>query len=138
MDARQCEKCGETVEATKAFCPGCGSAMVAEEVRGEISQFDATPGTIQYGKTMYGKVLSEMGLNISAAPNKAAPPRAAEVRIQATETAPAKTATDEPPKSSKIKWIILGVVLLLFVGLVVVAVAAVLIFLYFRYQQTTI
>jgi hypothetical protein len=134
MESRQCEKCGETVEATRAFCPGCGSAMVAEEKRSDVSAFDASAGTIQFGKTVYGKMLSEMGLNISEAPNKA--------------SVPSPTAVGKPPAglqgasdgraggSSKTKWIILAAALI-FIAMLAVIVAAGLIYFYSIYRPAT-
>ena len=65
MSQRPCDKCGEMVSVTKAFCPACGHALVDEEARAETSEFEGLDGTMQLGKTMYNQMLSEMGLNIS-------------------------------------------------------------------------
>lgn len=58
------------VDEAKAFCPSCGHAFVEEQKRTEPSVFESMEGTMQFGQTMYNKMLSDMGLNISAAPNK--------------------------------------------------------------------
>ncbi|MBK9214346.1 MAG: zinc ribbon domain-containing protein [Chloracidobacterium sp.] len=65
MSQRPCDKCGEEVSVTKAFCPACGHALVDEEQREDTSEFQRLDGTMQVGKTMYNQMLSEMGLNIS-------------------------------------------------------------------------
>lgn len=136
MEGKRCEKCGETVEATRAFCPGCGAAMEAEEQRGDVSAFDASAGTVQFGKTVYGKMLSQMGLNISDAPKKiSVAPEAAAVNVPPAEP-PAGGPQVIPARSSKIKWIILAAALL-FLGMLAVIAAAALIFIYSRYQQST-
>ncbi len=70
MGLRQCDKCGEMVDEAKAFCPACGHAFVEEQKRSEPSVFESMEGTMQLGNTMYNQMLSDMGLNISAAPNK--------------------------------------------------------------------
>lgn len=58
------------VDEAKAFCPECGNALVAEKQREEESAYESMDGTMQFGQTMYNQMLSDMGLNISAAPNK--------------------------------------------------------------------
>lgn len=65
MSQHPCDKCGELVSASKAFCPACGHAMVEEEKRESASEFQRLDGTMQVGQTMYNQMLSEMGLNIS-------------------------------------------------------------------------
>ncbi len=65
MSQRPCDKCGEEVSVTKAFCPACGHSLVDEERRSDTSEFQRLDGTMQVGKTMYNQMLSEMGLNIS-------------------------------------------------------------------------
>ena len=136
MEPKRCEKCGETVESTRAFCPGCGAALVVEEERTDVSAFDASAGTVQFGKTVFGKMLSEMGLNISEAPNKPAAVQPVAVKAQPAAAAPAETLAPEQKQSSRTKWIILGVAVILLAMLAFVG--AVLIFLYFRYQQAAV
>jgi uncharacterized membrane protein len=70
MSLRQCGKCSEMVEETKAFCPGCGHALVDEETRKTTTEFNLMDGTMQLGNTMYNQMLTDMGLNLSGAPNK--------------------------------------------------------------------
>jgi hypothetical protein len=136
MEPKQCEKCGETVEAARAFCPACGAAMVAEEQRADVSAFDASAGTIQFGKTVYGKVLAEMGLNISEAPNKqpATPPAAAPPMAAPAPATPEKRVGG----SNRTKWIVIAIAALLFLGMLAVIVAAAGIYFYSRYQQSTL
>lgn len=82
MSQRPCDKCGEMVSVTKAFCPACGNALVEEETRSDTSEFQNLDGTMQMGQTMYNQMLSEMGLNISATPeqlNEAVKPVVSEI-----------------------------------------------------------
>jgi hypothetical protein len=127
MAQKQCGKCSEMVDEAKAFCPGCGNAFVEEEKR-EASSFEKMDSTVQLGQTMYNQMLSDMGLNIS----KSAPPREKKIEIIAPIAAavpPPQKATVPPPKvsgsSSKVKWIILGAVILLigFFALLAAAIA---------------
>jgi hypothetical protein len=127
MGLKQCDKCDEMVDEAKAFCPGCGNSLLAEETRKEASNFDSFAGTVQLGNTMYNQMLSNMGLNISEAPN------AHEKRVEVI--APVEAAAEPPenvvekPKPSYTKWIILGGVVVIALFLLFV-VAAVLIFVY--------
>ena len=100
MALKECEKCGEMVGEAKAFCPACGHAFVDEETRREKSKFDSLENTVQLGQTMFGNMLSDMGLNISKAPN--APEKRIEVIAPAAEaTEPVKKKPDnaKPPKT---------------------------------------
>ena len=146
MGLRQCDKCSEMVDEAKAFCPSCGHAFVEEQTREQPSVFESMEGTMQLGNTMYNQMLSDMGLNISAAPDKPSPEKPVEVVIQpAAQPAvqrpvqqviqPAvqqviKPAAEpaKPAGSNKTKWLILGgiVFLLLFIVLVVIILAALL------------
>lgn len=129
MGQKTCEQCGECVDEAKAFCPACGSAFVEEEQRKEESAFEQMDSTVQMGKTMYGQMLTDMGLNISKAPDVAAQP---EKRVEviapvvpAANVQPAQTHAAPPAKKSYLIWIIIGaaaVVLLLALLVVVVAV----------------
>jgi hypothetical protein len=67
MALRQCSKCDEMVDEAKAFCPGCGNALVEEE-KPETSAFQELDHTVQFGHTMYNQMLEDMGLNISDTP----------------------------------------------------------------------
>ncbi len=78
MALRQCDKCSEMVDEAKAFCPECGHALVEEKQREEESAYASMDGTMQFGQTMYNQMLSDMGLNISDAPNKKAETPSAE------------------------------------------------------------
>ena len=69
MGLRQCIQCNEMVDEAKAFCPGCGHALVSEEQSLETSGFDLTAKTVQYDEGLLVELLSDMGLNISKAPN---------------------------------------------------------------------
>ncbi len=138
MSLRQCDKCSEMVDEAKAFCPSCGHAFVEEEKRKEPSVFDNMEGTMQLGNTMYNQMLSDMGLNISDAPDKPAEfplpvvqpvIRPAVQQVLQPAVQPVVQPALEPVKSaasSKRKWIIIGgvAVLLLLILLIVVALAA--------------
>jgi len=126
MGLRQCEKCSEMVDEAKAFCPGCGQALVDEKVRETRSNFDTADHTMQLGQTMYNQMLSDMGLNISKVPDPI------EKRIEVISPVqtvpkpqPVKPLADPKPSGSK-KWIIIAIllVLLLFTLAVIFAAAA--------------
>ena len=70
MSSKRCSKCGEEVDEAKAFCPGCGKALIEEDKRTTVTEFDLSSETVKLGGTMYNKLLSDMGLSISKAPNK--------------------------------------------------------------------
>ena len=127
MSSKQCEKCGEPVDEAKAFCPGCGHAFVDERERLVASEFDTLGGTIQFGQTMYNSLLSDMGLNISEAPD---PVNKAAVTVNA---APPQIETPEniaETISSGRKWLLIAIGVFIFLILVVLT-AATLIFLYY-------
>lgn len=150
METRTCENCGESVDAAKAFCPGCGNAFVEERKRTEQSEFDRHDSTVQMGQTMYNQMLSEMGLNISKTPPKpsaepkrpeapaptpAAPAASVELKpaapspvvLKPAASPPSAAAAAEPakqPGTGSKKWIwilaIAGTLLFLFAVLIVV------------------
>lgn len=128
MGLKQCDKCNEMVDEAKAFCPGCGNAFVEEEKRQDKSEFDRMDSTVQLGKTMYGQMLSDMGLNISKAPN----PAEKRIEVLAPVAAAAKSPELKPDlakPTSNAKWLILaGVALILALGLLVILAAAVVIY----------
>jgi hypothetical protein len=132
MSSNKCEKCGEMVEAAKAFCPECGSPLVIEEQRSSVSEFDASAGTIQFGQTVYNKLLSDMGLNISEL--QIAPPQdhPAETQPKA-EQAAADPKTEGRPAGGRTKWIIAGI--LVFLLAVTALVVVVSLFVYMRWEQ---
>ncbi|MFN0138461.1 MAG: hypothetical protein ACKVQW_00045 [Pyrinomonadaceae bacterium] len=139
MGQKPCDKCGELVDEAKAFCPACGNAFVEEEQRKEESAFEQMDSTVQMGKTMYGQMLSDMGLNISKAPDATPPPPEKRVEVIAplTTTAtpaaavtPISRAQTEPAvKKSYVMWIVLGVAALI-VGLAVLVVIVAAVFVY--------
>lgn len=60
MGVKNCEKCGESADEAKAFCPACGNPFVAEKERIESSEFDKYAGTVNISKTAYKMMLSEL------------------------------------------------------------------------------
>ncbi|MBP7415961.1 MAG: hypothetical protein KA831_04850 [Pyrinomonadaceae bacterium] len=125
MALRQCDKCSEMVDEAKAFCPECGNVLVEEKQREEESAYESMDGTMQFGQTMYNQMLSDMGLNISAAPNKkfdepqpaapeviepARPPVQPVLQVlQPIETGVATTpVTAEKPAGGVNRWLIIG------------------------------
>lgn len=105
MSQRTCDKCGETVSLTKAFCPACGHVLVEEETREDTSEFQQLDGTMQFGKTMYNQMLSEMGLNISVPAeqlSEAVKPVVAEVS-QPSPTPPVRAEVIQPITTEKLK-----------------------------------
>jgi hypothetical protein len=133
MAQKQCDKCGEMVDEAKAFCPGCGNSFVEEEKRQNVSEFDQLDSTVQLGKTMYGKMLSDMGLNISKAPDAPTPEKRVEVITPvapAANVAPPQTQAAPPAKKRYLIWIIIGAAaLILLLALLVVVIAVVILYL---------
>jgi len=64
------------VDEAKAFCPGCGNALVEEEGP-KTTAFQKLDHTVQFGQTMYTQMLEDMGLNIS----EASAPKEARVEV---------------------------------------------------------
>ncbi len=143
MSERQCEKCGTTVAAAKAFCPECGNAFVDEEQREETSEFKMTDGTMQFSQTMYDQMLSDMGLNISkssesltkeVAPvleqmQQAAPPPTSATPTKApapktTTLKPAAAPAAAPAKKKTRMWLVIGGLVIILWLLVVILVIA--------------
>lgn len=60
MAMKVCEKCDESVDEAKAFCPACGNAFVIEEKREDSSEFDKYAGTMNMSQSVYKMMLSEM------------------------------------------------------------------------------
>ncbi len=128
MAQKECEKCHEIVDEAKAFCPASGHAFVEEQTRREESGFDKMDSTVQFGQTMYNMMLSDMGLNISKAPDVSE--KRIEVLLPAAEPAkPPEIKQDKPKGPSNAKWYILGAVIaVLFFFFVLFAAAAVFIY----------
>lgn len=61
MSSTACGKCGEMVDAAKAFCPGCGSPLVAEQARESSSEFESSDKTMQMNESMYNRLVDEIG-----------------------------------------------------------------------------
>lgn len=132
MALKQCDKCSEMVDEAKAFCPACGNAFVEEERRSVTTNFEEMDMTVQLGQTMYNQMLSDMGLNVSKAPDvqeKVVEVAAAAPAVPLQPIAPAEpvpTAQSVPSKSSnKWIWIMVGVIAaFILLGIVIVVVAA--------------
>ncbi|MBP9108677.1 MAG: hypothetical protein KBF83_03890 [Pyrinomonadaceae bacterium] len=132
MVLKQCDKCSEMVDEAKAFCPACGNAFVEEERRSVTTNFEEMDMTVQLGQTMYNQMLSDMGLNVSKAPDvqeKVVEVAAAAPAVPLQPIAPAEpvpTAQSVPSKSSnKWIWIMVGVIAaFILLGIVIVVVAA--------------
>ncbi len=131
MAEKVCDNCGERVDEAKAFCPACGNAFVEEERRAEASAFEQMDNTVQMGKTMYGQMLSDMGLNISKTPEAIKE----EIRTEmiapiATNTPSIQPPAASPAKKSYLIWIVIGAAAaILLLALLVVVIAAVILYL---------
>ncbi len=144
MGFKQCDKCGEMVDDAKAFCPGCGNSFVVEAKRESVSNFDTFEGTVKLGDTMYNQMLTDMGLNISKAPNTekrievVAPampeekPFTPPVAPPASSNSPRDDIAAAKPTSNK-KWLIVGGVIIVVLFIFIVA-AAIIAFAYFYYR----
>ena len=137
MGQKICDKCGESVDEAKAFCPACGNAFVEEEQRQEASAFEKMDNTVQMGKTMYGKMLTDMGLNISKAPDKPEQAQQHEKRVEviapvvpAANVPPAQTHAAPPAKKSYLMWIIVGAIALILLLVLLIGVASVIVYYY--------
>lgn len=138
MGQKACDQCNELVDEAKAFCPACGNAFVEEEQRQDTSAFEKMESTVQMGKTMYGQMLSDMGLNISKTPeaikaeirSEVIAPIATNAPPAAHVTPPAQQQSVPPAKKSYLMWIIIGAAaLILGLAVLVVVVAVVILYL---------
>lgn len=133
MRLRSCENCGEQVDKAKAFCPGCGSALIEEKKRTADSEFEASGNTVQFSKTALNMVLSDMGLNITEAPDR---PSKSAGKIPITPSTQSTAAAPQPKaeKGSAMKWVLIAAAALavLLVFLITLAAAG----FYFYTKQT--
>lgn len=60
MALKICEKCGESAEEAKAFCPACGNPFVVEQEREGSSEFDKYAGTVNVTQTAYNMMRAEV------------------------------------------------------------------------------
>lgn len=123
MDLKACTNCGESVDATKAFCPGCGNPFVLEQQRDQDSEFDASGSTVQFSQSAFNMVLSDMGLNLAESPYQ---PTKAKVKVVAEPAVKpiVDPAPDSPPKSNAVKWILItAAIAVAFLAFLVVAAA---------------
>lgn len=102
------------VDAAKAFCPECGSPMVAEEQRQTTTEFNVYTGTERITRSAYNIMMKEMELDISESPPIAEAPK--------QQAAPARSG-------AKI-WIIVGVAAFAFLVISILTFAA--LFFYMR------
>ena len=148
MSLRECDKCGEMVDEAKAFCPGCGRAFVEEDAREKSSEFNKLDGTMQLGNTMYNQMLSDMGLNISAAPDKpaveviqpVAPVYRPSVQPVQQVLQPAvqhvirpEVQVETPKQDGSNKWMIIGVIVIILLIILVIAAIGVGLYLWSRF-----
>lgn len=154
MGLKTCEKCGEDVDEAKAFCPECGNPFVEEKKRESSSEFDKYAGTVNFSKSVYQMMLSEMELDTSKQTDKKDEPVPKKdpktiqpVEVSTPKSNPPEVSTQrnvpvnkKPPEinpmsqnktSGKNYWIISGVVGLVF--LIILAMALLLILLYSYY-----
>jgi hypothetical protein len=113
MATKQCSACGESADEAKAFCPGCGHSF-DEEAERHTSDFQNMDSTVQVGKTMYGQMLSDMGLNIGQVRNA---PAEEPNPISSQPGSPSRTANsaDRVGKNAPIGFVtvVIGLVLLI-------------------------
>lgn len=63
MSFIQCSVCEATVDATKAYCPECGSAMDEEEKRTSFSEFDQLMKTQNINSTTHFRLMEQFKLS---------------------------------------------------------------------------
>lgn len=131
MAMKKCEKCGETVDEAKAFCPACGNALVEEQTRETASNFESMDNTVQFGQTMYNQMLADMGLDISKPKGTKAKvetiqPVAEIAPLPAPAPTPVKAGTVRPAvNKNRNKWLIAASILfVLIIGFVIVILIA--------------
>jgi hypothetical protein len=123
--SKQCPRCSETVDAAKAFCPGCGHAFETEQAAEHNSGFDKMDSTVQLGQTMYNQMLSDMQLNISKAPASKITELSPVAAPKPRPTPPAPVRV--PEQSTKTIWLITaGFVAFTIAIIVLIAVALLL------------
>jgi hypothetical protein len=131
MALKTCEKCGESVDEAKAFCPACGNAFVSEEKRESTSEFDRYAGTVNVSQSVYKMMLSDFDMQTSKSEAALAPepifkPTPPPVQVVSPEI----VAPIEESKSGNALLIVLICVIVLLI-MVMAAVLAALLYLYF-------
>ena len=128
MVEKKCSKCGEMVDEAKAFCPGCGNAVVEEKKRASVSEFDLSDHTVRLGDSMYNQMLSDMGLSISKQPNR--DDAHDKPTVQISLSGRPRTGSTDPVGGSKTRTVVLALVVLL--GVIMAIVIAAVLLVYFR------
>ncbi len=131
MEQKTCEKCNESVDEAKAFCPACGNAFVTEEKREESSEFDKYAGTVNVSQSVYKMMMSDF----ENQPSKPAETESPEPVIQSNPApvqviSPENIAPVEESKSGNLLIIILICVVLFLIVLLAAVFAALLYFYY--------
>jgi len=121
MGVKRCGNCDEIVDESKAFCSGCGAALLQEDSR-EASNFEKMDSTVQLGQTMYNQMLSDMGLNLSKANPAKGPVEIAPAALEPEKKPPDATQNRE-------RWVIFIVLGLVLVGTIIL-IATVLFYYY--------
>lgn len=132
MSLKKCDKCGEDVDAAKAFCPECGNPFVHEEKRTEATEFEKQAGTVAYSKTMFNMMLSKMDLDTSRSPEEEKQTREHRPAEPPEKRSPPEMPAGREKKSGMIKWIILAALGAVILFLVLIAVLAVLYVYFYR------
>lgn len=132
MSLKKCEKCGEMVDEAKAFCPSCGNSFEDEKARQADSEFELSGGTVQFSKSAFNLLLSDMGLNISQSPDK--PDQLTENKVSGLPPLPQpeKVKPQKSGSSEKTVIVIASVVTALLIA-ALIAVAGVLFIVYRNY-----
>ncbi len=63
MSLKQCSGCEAMVDASKAYCPDCGTPMDEEEKRTGSSEFDSLMKTQQVSKTTQFRLIKQFNLS---------------------------------------------------------------------------
>lgn len=116
------------VDEVKAFCPNCGRAFLDEQHGEGPSHFDRSDKTVEFNTSLFNVMLSDMGLDISKAPDPAPTPTGV-VNIPAIQTEKPRENAPDGAKPFYTNWLFVGLILALSVFLLVV-IAAMLVFLY--------
>lgn len=104
MSFIQCSVCEATVDAAKAYCPECGSAMDEEEKRTSFSEFDQLMKTQNINSTTHFRLMEQFKLSsVFKPPQGAEADQNLEKNKEVSDANPAVANIPPPEKTSDTK-----------------------------------
>lgn len=128
MALKECEKCGESAEEAKAFCPACGWPFVSEDKRQDSSEFDKYAGTVNVSQSVYKMMLADFDVPTAPKPKPEIAPVPQPV-VEPVVTTATPTASEKPKLSNWLQIAIIGIIS--FWIIILASVLAVLFYFYF-------